>query len=102
MSHPLKDVVTPTRIKRAHGDEVGPKMLRAVWAAVTRYPGATCAELAVVAGYKKSSFGSVGMALQTLRAYGYIAFDDRAVGARRVLVPFVVTHLQRSQRGRHE
>ncbi|MDP9317024.1 MAG: hypothetical protein M3R24_40255 [Chloroflexota bacterium] len=63
--------------------------LRDVWAAVTADPCATVDTIAARTGYV--SKGPVSELLRELRDYGYIDFNDRTRGARRILVPFVVT-----------
>lgn len=58
---------------------------RDVWREVTKTPCAPIRELARRTGHGTRT---VHDALVSLRQRGYIAFADRAEGARRVLVPF--------------
>jgi predicted transcriptional regulator len=82
---------TQTEATRAHyGAAPSAQFVRKVWAAVTRTPRASVKELAVAVGAPESSFGNVSAALRMLRDAGYIAFNNHAKLARRILVPFVV------------
>lgn len=66
--------------------------VRAVWACVSRHPRAPIAAIGSMLGL---SIGMTWRALQALRDAGYIDFDDGAIGARRILVPFIVTRKAR-------
>jgi hypothetical protein len=61
--------------------------LRATWAALTADPGATNRELRRRVGV--GSIDTIRRAKQTLRAAGYIDYQDRTNNTTRIIVPFV-------------
>lgn len=65
---------------------LGPRMIRRVWAEVSRTPQASYQDLAVRLGIPKST---VHYALLRLRDAGYIEWEPGLRRARRVVVPFI-------------
>lgn len=71
---------------RRYGRTVSDKLVRRVWAVVTRHPQDGVRTLARRLGY--SSASDTVIALQALRDAGYIDYVDHATG-RTILVPFI-------------
>lgn len=65
---------------------ISERLIRRVWAEVTRTPSITVRALAFQLGY--SSWTDTSIALRVLRDAGYIHFEDRAAHARTIIVPF--------------
>jgi predicted transcriptional regulator len=72
-----------------YGTAVSDRRVRQVWAALTANPHASIQEIAQQLDYRAP--GCIHAALHMLRDMGYIAFDNRAVRARTVIVPFHVS-----------
>lgn len=62
------------------------KRNRRVWTEVTKRPQATLDQIGAAVGYTKSMVGRI---LRELRSAGYIQYQDKARGARTIVVPFV-------------
>ncbi len=62
-----------------------PTITRQVWKEVTQTPNVSTHEIARRLGCGPAN---VHYALHNLRDLGYVSFDDRTRGNRRVLVPF--------------
>lgn len=67
-------------------ESISERLIRRVWAEVTRTPSITVRALASQLGY--SSWTDTSIALRVLRDAGYIHFEDRAAHARTIIVPF--------------
>lgn len=77
--------------RQLYGGHASPRLVRRAWAAVTTTPNASMIELA---RQIDASWSGVAITLHILRDAGYIDFEDRAVRARRIIVPFVVEALR--------
>lgn len=81
--------------KARYKRHVSDRLLRRVWATVTRDPQIRVRTLAEQLGYR--SWSDVSVALRVLRDAGYIDFESgmSGCGARTVIIPFVVTKKER-------
>lgn len=72
-------------MQRRYGMEISDRLIRHVWAAVTRTPQASCRELGASLGI---GFGTVAAAIRFLHDCGYVETEYGQSRGRRVVVPF--------------